>query len=251
MSYFLSWKRRSCLTMLMIISCSLLILIQLLSNMFSIRNLWWCVSGFVITRWSWTLKNGRRWLKHDVKLSLFAVGVASPLVDRVDLFGLTLNNSLNFGKHITKIITKFWKQLDILCTLSNIWSFRTKLCLYNSYIMSHFPYFSSIWHHCLKSDRKKLDRLHEWALRCLYSDESSQTSTLSDRIGYSIVDRRIQNLLIIVFKTINNYAPENLRDLFRLRDNIKKRRGVNNRQVPKPYTTRYGKNSVKYLAAIT
>ena len=43
-------KSRSCLAMLMIISCILLILIQLLSNMFSIRNLWWCVSGFVITR---------------------------------------------------------------------------------------------------------------------------------------------------------------------------------------------------------
>ena len=28
----------------------LLILIRLLSNMFSIRNFWWCVSGFVITR---------------------------------------------------------------------------------------------------------------------------------------------------------------------------------------------------------
>ena len=40
----------------------------------------------------------------------------------------------------------------------------------------------------------------------LYSDESSQTSTLCDRIGYSLVDRRIQNLLIIVFKTINNLS---------------------------------------------
>ena len=71
------------------------------------------------------------------------------------------------------------------------------------------------------------------------------------RIGYSLVDRRIQNLLIIVFKTINNYPPEYLRDLFRLRDNIKNLRGVNKLQVPKPNTTRYGKNSVKYLAAIT
>ena len=85
----------------------------------------------------------------------------------------------------------------------------------------------------------------------LYSDKSSQTSTLFDRIGYSLVDRRIQNLLIIVFKTINNYPPEYLRDLFRLRDNIKNLRGVNKLQVPKPNTTRYGKNSVKYLAAIT
>ena len=72
-----------------------------------------------------------------------------------------------------------------------------------------------------------MDRLHERALRYLYGDESSQTSTLFDRIGYSLVDRRIQNLLIIVFKTINNYPPEYLRDLFRLRDNIKNLIGVN------------------------
>ena len=67
------------------------------------------------------------------------------------------------------------------------------------------------------------------------------------------MDRHIQNLLIIVFKTIikNNYPPEYLRDLFRLRDNIKNLRGVNKLQVPKPNTTRKGKNSIKYLAAIT
>ena len=91
--------------------------------------------------------------------------------------------------------------------LKNILSFRTKLCLYNSFIMSHFHYCSSICHHCLKWDSKKLDRLHERALRYLYSDESSQTSTLCDRVGHSLVDRRIQNLLIIVFKTVNNYPP--------------------------------------------
>ena len=102
-----------------------------------------------------------------------------------------------------------------------------------------------IWHHCLKSESKKLDRLHEQALRYLYSDESSETSTLYDRIvGYSLVDRLIQDLLIIVFKTINNYPPEYLRDLSRLRD-IKNLRGVNKLQVAKPNTTRYGKNSLK------
>ena len=108
-----------------------------------------------------------------------------------------------------------------------------------------------IWHNCLKSDSKKLDTLHERALRYFYSDESSQTSTLCDRIGYSLVDRRIQNLLIIAFKSINNFPPEYLRDLFRLRDNITNLRGVNKLLVLKPNRTRYGKNSVKYLAAFT
>ena len=58
---------------------------------------------------------------------------------------------------------------------------------------------------------------------------------------------KCQNL----FKTINSYLPEYLRDLFRLRDNIKNLRGVNKLQAPKPNTTRCGKNSIKYLAAIT
>ena len=107
--------------------------------------------------------------------------------------------------------------------------------------MSHIHYCSSIWHHCLKSDSKNLD----------YSDESSQTSTLFDRIGYSLVDRRIQNLLVIAFKTINNYLPEYLRDLLRLKDSIKNLRGVNKLQVLKPNMTPYGKNSVKYLVAFT
>ena len=120
----------------------------------------------------------------------------------IDLLGLTLDNSLNFGKHIAKIKKKVGKQQDVLCRLKNISSFRTKLCLYNSFIMSHFHDFSFIWHHCLKSDSKKLGRLHERALRYWYSDESLETSTIFDRIGYSLVDRRIQNLLIIVFKTI-------------------------------------------------
>ena len=94
--------------------------------------------------------------------------------------------------------------------LKNILPFRTKLCLYNSFIMSHFHYFSSIWHHCLKSDSKKLDRLHERA-RYLYSDESSQTSTLCDRIGYSLVDRRIQNLLIPSVMTLQSCCARSAR----------------------------------------
>ena len=44
--------------------------------------------------------------KPNAKLSVFAEVVALPLVNTVDLFELTLNDSLNFGKHITKISIK-------------------------------------------------------------------------------------------------------------------------------------------------
>ena len=82
--------------------------------------------------------------KSNVKLSLFSEGVALPLLGTADLFGLTLDNSLNFGKHITKISKKVGKQQDVLCRLKNILSFGTNLFLCNSFIMSHFHYCSSI-----------------------------------------------------------------------------------------------------------
>ena len=62
--------------------------------------------------------------KPNVKLSLFAEGVALPLVDTVRF-------------------PEFWKTF---CRLKNLLPFRTKLYLYNSFIMFHFHYFFSIWH---------------------------------------------------------------------------------------------------------
>ena len=70
--------------------------------------------------------------KPNVKLSLFAEGVALPLVD-------TVSRSVwaNIGR-----FPEFWKTF---CRLKNLLPFRTKLYLYNSFIMSHFHYFFSIW----------------------------------------------------------------------------------------------------------
>ena len=147
MTYFISSKKRSCLTMLMMISCVLLILIQLLSNMFSTRNLWWCVSGFVITRWSWTLKNARRWFSRESPMSIYHHLLKVLLYTSWYSWSVWANIEWfpEFGKHITKISKKVGKQLDALCRLKRISSFPTKLCLYNSFIMSHSRYSITVW----------------------------------------------------------------------------------------------------------
>ena len=44
--------------------------------------------------------------KPNVKLSLFPEGVALPLLDTVDLFGLTLDNSLNLENTLRKLARK-------------------------------------------------------------------------------------------------------------------------------------------------
>ena len=59
-----------------------------------------------------------------------SINVLIPSVDHLDLLGLTIDNSLNFSKHICNINKKVGKQLlDVLSKLKNVLSFSLKLCL--------------------------------------------------------------------------------------------------------------------------
>ncbi|KAL9961770.1 hypothetical protein ACROYT_G030788 [Oculina patagonica] len=182
-------------------------------------------------------------------ISLYADGEIIPRVYEVELLGVVIDDALNFSTHVSKIIKKAGKQLDVICRLRNVLSSSSKLCLYDSFVMSYFTYCSSIWHNCLKSDSDKLEKLHERALRYIYKGRSSSSASLCSRIGYTLSERRIQDTLIIIFKCLNNLAPVYLKDLFCVRDNIKNLRGINKIVLPKVNTTKYGLKSVRYWAA--
>ena len=92
-------------------------------------------------------KSGRIVCVRGLK-SLKRLVVVGPCFLKQCCFGLYLGNQWQESM-------KVGKQLDVPCRLKNILSFRTKLRLSNSFIMSLFHYCSSIWHHCLKSDSKK------------------------------------------------------------------------------------------------
>ena len=108
MTYFISFKRRSCLTMLMIISLfadtdpavvehvlneELVVVCEWFRNNKMILNAEKC-KALVLSR------------KPNLKLSLFPKGVALLLVDTVDLFGLTLDDSLKFENTLRKLARK-------------------------------------------------------------------------------------------------------------------------------------------------
>ena len=65
----------------------------------------------------------------DLSFSISDVQV--PIVDHLELLGVTIDNSLNFSKHIGKITKKVGNQLDVLCRLKNTLSISSKMCLYN------------------------------------------------------------------------------------------------------------------------
>lgn len=100
----------------------------------------------------------------DLSLSINDVQV--PIVDYLDLLGVTvtINNLLNFSKHIAMITQKIGKQLDVLSRLKNMLSIFLKMCPCNLYIMSYFNYCSATWLKYSESDNKNLKGLM-WELQ--------------------------------------------------------------------------------------
>ena len=92
----------------------------------------------------------------------------------------------------------------------------------NSFIESQFSYCPLVWMFCSRNMDRKINHIHERALRIVYMDYSSTfVDLLKKDCSVTIHQRNIQLVAIEMFKVINNLCPEIMRSLFRLNTNKK------------------------------
>ena len=88
---------------------------------------------------------------------------------------------------------------------------KTKLQLYLTAILPHLTSCQIVWHFCKKSDRRKLERIQERALRIIFNNK---TNTYEDVLGRaelsSLYNRRLQDIAILIYKVRNGLAPEHI-----------------------------------------
>jgi hypothetical protein len=135
-------------------------------------------------------------------------------------------NVLKIGKHLTKL---------------------GKLTIYYSFIMSNFNHCPLVWHFCGEVNTKKVEKIQERALRCIYEDYSaSYDDLLSKSKLLSLKVRRMRSLAIEVFKVINKECPVYLQDLIHIKNNSYSFRYQNIAELPQVRTTSYGLQSFRY-----
>ena len=77
--------------------------------------------------------------------------------------------------------------------------------LFNSYFLSQLNYCTLIWMNHKKSINKKINSLHERALRLIYCDHSSNFQELLQN-DHSVTthQKSIEALAIMMYKVVNN-----------------------------------------------
>ena len=123
--------------------------------------------------------------------------------------------------------------------------------LYKAYILPRFYYCSSVWHFCGARDADKLEALNKRILRFILGDYSSPYNTLLSKVSStSLFNKRIQNFLILLYKSLFfTHFPTYMKNMFSLRSSSYDLRGNYILSLSKPKTTTYGLNSFSYFSA--
>ena len=165
------------------------------------------------------------------------------------LLGNTIDSELNFDNHISAICNKVDRKINALGRIANYMSLEKRRIAVKIFIESQFNYCPLIWMFHSRTVNNKINRLHERALRIVYSDfKSSFEGLLMKDNSFSIHERNIQSLAIEIYKFLNGLSPSFLNNVFH--KNISNSYDLRNHKelYPRnPKTIRYGTETVSYM----
>ena len=173
-----------------------------------------------------------------------------PVTKEFDMLGITIDNKLKFDNHVAKICRKVSQQIAVLKRMKKMLPFETRRDLYLAFILPHFNYCSETWNFCSKSAADKLERLNERAIRFVFRDKYTSYSELLNALGLSsLKQQRLIKITLSIFNAVHNsLAPKSIQDLIVHRKNVSYNlRGDYILSLPKPKSTTYGLNSVRYI----
>ena len=165
----------------------------------------------------------------------------------IQLLGVTLDEGLNFSGHISQICAKTTRRINVIMRLRKLIPLQAKLQIYKSAVLPYFNYCSLVWHFCKAGDRDKLERINERGLRAVFCEWiASYGEFLSRAHMTTLLNSRLQNIAIFMYKIKNKLLPVNILEIFPGATTAYKL-GNNDFFIPRCNTVRYGKHSPRYF----
>ena len=131
------------------------------------------------------------------------------------LLGVTLDSKLNYSSHISDICKKAGSKVGVLNRLKKLVPTYALLQLYKAGVLPNLTYCHTAWHFCRASDTKKLERVQERELRAIFSNKTAAYEQLLDWAKLpSLENRRLQDILILMYKVKHNLVPKTMIDIF-------------------------------------
>ena len=115
-------------------------------------------------------------------------GVPIDKSEDIKLLGVHIDDDLVFKKHVSELYIYIYiciktteKSGYYISRLRNLKPSKAKLLVYKVFILPNLTYCHLIWHFCKSSDKRKVKRIQERALRAAYISHSDTYEELLER----------------------------------------------------------------------
>jgi len=132
------------------------------------------------------------------------------------------------------------QKVGVLLRLPNLIPYKAKLIIYKSSTLPHLTYCHLVWHNCRSSDSRKIERIQERELRAVFNSHSESYENLLVRPELpSLLNRRLQDIAIFMYKVNYGLAPSTVEELFKQKSTSYSLRN-SEFDIPTFYTINYG-----------
>ena len=106
-----------------------------------------------------------KWQQVDVQLH----GTTIPERDSVRYLGLTIDKDLSWKTHVSNVRKKAFAAIGCIRRASQYLPVKIRKMLYNSLVLPHLDYCSTVWHSCNQTLSQSLERTQNYAMRVILS----------------------------------------------------------------------------------
>ena len=86
------------------------------------------------------------------------------------LLGVTIDKNLNFNSHLSILCNKVGQKVTALARIAKILPFHKKRLILKAFIESQFSHCPLVWMFCSRKMNRRINSIHERALRLVYDD---------------------------------------------------------------------------------
>ena len=139
------------------------------------------------------------------------------------LLGVEIDEHLKWEKHVDHIASKVSSGIGAIKKLKEFVDRDTLVLVYNALIQPHFDYCWEVWDELDKGLIERLQKLQNRAARLImnFKNEHGQSILARASLGWtSLEERRTVMKARLMYKTLNQLAPQRLCNIFQLSDTV-------------------------------
>ena len=145
----------------------------------------------------------------------FSVTLNGSCLKRVKVakcLGVMIDEELRWTEHVEKVIKTAQKNISVIKRAKSYVPTRSLKLLYNSIVLPHFDYCSSVWSERFQRQTIKLQKVQKRAARIVLGEGFDVSSKdMFSRLGWMPIQTRFQfGRAVIMYKAMHGMAPEYL-----------------------------------------